>query len=561
MAGSQVPSLDEVLPPSLKWSPSDMTGGYHGSLLTRNKGRMYLGVSNRNHGLLEGTDADTIRYPGDRPRPAITTGRVGSWPLVVIASAHLMAILDTTVMFVALPSIQQGLGMTVATRQWVVTAYTVALAGLLLPGGRLADRFGARRTLLVGVIGYACASAVGGASVNGAMLIAARAVQGAFGAVLVSSTKSLLISVYRDETERARVIGVFTATLTAGAALGLVLGGVVTSGLGWRWCLYLNVGLSLVPIVGAPRVLPALPPRPAVRIDVLSVLLASLGMVALVYGLGEAAAQGWSSGQIIGSLVAAVALLSGFAARQGGTPRTAAADPGRAGPQPRLAMVALIVNALSTVGMMLILTYQLQSVMHYAALETGIALIPFAATAAIGSAVVAPWLMVRVPPRWLIAGSVVIEAAGLVPLIWLTPTSHYLPLILVATVIEGLGTGVAGPTTLNTALGGALPSDTGAAGAGTSAASQLALDRRGPAQHHRHQRHRQLPRNPPAGERRQRDSSWLCRRHGMGRTLPARCRHSHRPLRGREGATVAEPGGLSAGSGHCLVQRCTGGFR
>ena len=408
-----------------------------------------------------------------RPRPAITTGRVGWWPLVVIASAHLMAILDTTVMFVALPSIQQGLGMTVATRQWVVTAYTVALAGLLLPGGRLADRFGARRTLLLGVIGFACASAVGGASVNGAMLIAARAVQGAFGAVLVSSTKSLLVSVYRDETERARVIGVFTATLTAGAALGFVLGGVVTSGLGWRWCLYLNVGLSLVAIVGAPRVLPALPPRPAVRIDALSVLLASLGMVALVYGLGEAAAQGWSSGQIIGSLVAAVALLSGLAGRQVGHPERllpmrVVLDRNRG-----WAMVALIVNALSTVGMMLILTYQLQSVMHYAALETGIALIPFAAAGAVGSALMAPWLMVRVPPRWLVAGSVVIEAAGLVPLIWLTPTSQYLPLILVATVIEGLGTGVAGPTTLNTALGGVLPSDTGAAGAGTSAASQL----------------------------------------------------------------------------------------
>jgi MFS family permease len=100
------------------------------------------------------------------------------WPLAVIASAHLMAVLDTTIVFVALPSVQHGLGMTVASRQWVVTAYTLALAGLLLLGGRLADRFGARNTLLIGVIGFACASAAGGASVDGAMLIAARAVQG-----------------------------------------------------------------------------------------------------------------------------------------------------------------------------------------------------------------------------------------------------------------------------------------------------------------------------------------------------------------------------------------------
>lgn len=139
--------------------------------------------------------------------------------------------------------------MTVTSRQWVVTA-TVTLAGFLLVGGRLADRFGARRTLLIGMAGFACASAAGGASVDGAMIIAARAVQGTFAAVLISSTKSLLVAVYYDEDQRARVMGIFTATLTAGMAAGLVLGGVLTSELGWRWCLYVNVVLSLVALVG-----------------------------------------------------------------------------------------------------------------------------------------------------------------------------------------------------------------------------------------------------------------------------------------------------------------------
>jgi MFS family permease len=236
----------------------------------------------------------------------------------VIASAHLMAVLDTTIVFVALPSIQHGLGMTVASRQWVVTAYTLALAGLLLLGGRLADRFGARNTLLIGVIGFACASAVGGASIDGAMLIAARAVQGALGAMLVSSTKSLLVNVYTDDDERARVIGIFTATLTAGMALGLILGGVLTSELNWRWCLYVNVPLSLVAIIGAPRVLPALPGRPQIKIDVASALLASAGMIALIYALGEASSLGWGSLRVAGSLAAAVVLLGGFTARQAG---------------------------------------------------------------------------------------------------------------------------------------------------------------------------------------------------------------------------------------------------
>jgi EmrB/QacA subfamily drug resistance transporter len=384
-----------------------------------------------------------------------------------------MAVLDTTIMFVALPSVQHGLGMTVTTRQWVVTAYTLALAGLLLLGGRLADRLGARRTLLIGVAGFALASAAGGASVDGTMLIAARAVQGAFAAMLVSSTKSLLITVYADEEERARVIGIFTGTLTAGVALGLILGGVLTTELSWRWCLYVNVVLSLAVIIGALRVLPALPGRREVKIDIASVLLASIGMAALVYGLGEAAAFGWGSGRIAGSLIAAVVLLGGFVARQVGQPNRllplrVVLDRNRG-----WAMTALIVNALSTFGMMLILTYQLQSVMHYSALRTGLALIPFAVAAGAGSALLAPLLMVRVPPRWLVTASIVIEAAGLVPLIWLTPGSRYLPLILTATIIEGLGTGVAGPAALSTALRAVLPSDTGAAGAGTSAAGQL----------------------------------------------------------------------------------------
>jgi hypothetical protein len=135
--------------------------------------------------------------------------------------------------------------------------------------------------------------------------------------------------------------------------------------------------------------------------------------------------------------------------------------------------IALIVNSLSTFGMMLVLTYQLQSVMAYTPLQTGLALIPFALATAAGSAFIAPLLMVRVLPRWLITGSVVIEAAGLVPLIWLTPASRYLPLILTATIVEGLATGIAGPTALNIALRAVLPSDTGAAGAATSGASQL----------------------------------------------------------------------------------------
>ncbi len=413
--------------------------------------------------------ASTTETPGTKQR----TPAHGWWPLVVIASAHLMAILDTTVMFVALPSVQHALGLSVTARQWIVTAYTLAFAALLLVGGRLADRLGARRTLLIGVVGFALASAVGGASVTGAMLIAARAGQGAAAALLVSSTKSLLVTVYTGDEERARAIGIFSATLTAGAAAGLIVGGVLTTELSWRWCLYVNVAVSLIAIIAGPRVLPALPARREVRIDLPSALLASAGMAALVYGLGEAASAGWGSGQVIGSLATAAAALAGFAGRQAGHPNRllpprVVCERNRGG-----ALIALIVNSLSTFGMMLILTYQLQAVMGYSALRTGLALVPFAIGAALAAAVLAPRLAKRIAPRWLIAAGIVLSAAGLLPLVGLTPASRYLPLILTATIIEGIGTGIGGPPMLQTSLRAVLPSDTGAAAAAGSTASQL----------------------------------------------------------------------------------------
>jgi EmrB/QacA subfamily drug resistance transporter len=416
------------------------------------------------------------RTPG-ATRPALGTGPGGRergwWPLIVLASAHLMVILDTTVIFVALPAAQRALGLPVTARQWVITAYTLAFAALLLLGGRLADRLGARRTLMIGVTGFACASAIGGASADAAMLIAARAVQGAFGAVLVSSTKSLLITVYPRARERARAMGLFSATLTAGAAAGLLLGGVLTSGPGWRWCLYVNVPVSLAVIAGAPRVLPAVSGRPGLRLDVISTLLAAAGMTALVYGLGEAASAGWNSAQVTGTLAAAAVLLATFVVRQARRPGPLlplriVRDRNRGG-----ALVALVFNSLSTFGMMLILTYQLQSEMRYSPLRTGLALIPFAAAAAIAAALIAPRLLVRVRPRWLITTGIALSAAGLVPLTGLTPASRYLPLIFAATIIEGLGTGLAGPPALSTALRAVLPADAGAASAASSAASQL----------------------------------------------------------------------------------------
>ena len=444
-------------------------------------------------------------------------GRPGWGPLVVIASAHLMAILDTTVMFVALPSAQRALGLSVTTRQWVVTAYTLAFAALLLLGGRLADRFGARRTLLVGVTGFACASAIGGASFDGTMLIAARAVQGAFAALLVSSTKSLLISVYVEARDRARAIGIFTATLTAGLAVGLVLGGVVTTVLGWRWCLYVNIPLSMVAIIGAPRVLPAVRERREVRIDTASAVMATVGMVALVYGLSEVPSLGWTAAEVVGCLATAAAVLGAFVARQATTahpllPIRVVLDRNRAG-----GLVAMVFNGLSTFGMLLILTYQLQAVMRYSPLRTGYALVPFAVAAALGSAVLAPRLAARVSPRWQIVAGLLLERGrpG-------TPRRpHRLePLRAVDLVRRACGRAryrsrrAADPS--NLAAGRASRRcRSGIRGLQHRWPARLVARCR-PAQHDRGQRHRSLSGFPHRGEFGQRDGARLRGGHALG---------------------------------------------
>ncbi len=246
--------------------------------------------------------------------PAARTWSVSNrwWALALISLATLMVTMDTAIVAVSLPSAQRELGIPDTARQWVLTAYTLAYGGLLLLGGRLADRLGHRRTLLVGAIGFVCASALSGAALSGPMLFAGRALQGAFGALLVPSTRSLLVLIFSDPQERARALGIYTAVLIGGAIFGFILSGLITSYLDWRWTLYLNVPVAVVVALGVMRLLPEFPGDASIRIDMPGVLLGSGGMVALVYGLSEAATAGWGSTEVAAFLAAAAALLGAF---------------------------------------------------------------------------------------------------------------------------------------------------------------------------------------------------------------------------------------------------------
>ncbi|GAB2972951.1 MFS transporter [Amycolatopsis acidiphila] len=214
------------------------------------------------------------------------------WALVAIGLAQPLVIVDTTIVNIALPSAPRELGMSDVARQWTISAYTLAFGGLLLLGGRLADRLGRKNTLIVGAIGFALASVVGGAATGPGMLIAARAAQGGFAALLAPSTLSLLTVTFTEARERAKAFGIYSAIMMSGAALGLIAGGALAEYLDWRWCLYVNLPLAAIAAVLDWSVLPKVEGHRETRLDWISAILGSGGIVSLVHALAEVATRG-----------------------------------------------------------------------------------------------------------------------------------------------------------------------------------------------------------------------------------------------------------------------------
>src|SRR6476659_6343612 len=246
------------------------------------------------------------------------------WALTVLAAAQLMIILDASIVNIALPSAQEDLGISNADRQWVVTAYTLAFGGLLLLGGRIADYTGRKRTFIIGLLGFAGASAIGGLAQNSGQLFAARGLQGAFAALMAPAALSLVTVTFVDPKERAKAFGVFGALAGGGAAIGLIVGGVLTEYASWRWCLGVNVQVALIVAGFAFPLVHESKAHGDTRYDVPGVLLATLGLFSLVYGFTEAArinlpeihgdtsVLGWTVPSTIAFLVAAVVLLVAF---------------------------------------------------------------------------------------------------------------------------------------------------------------------------------------------------------------------------------------------------------
>ena len=308
--------------------------------------------------------------PGDRRRWLI---------LGVIGLAQLMVVLDVTVMNIALPSAQRALQFTTADRQWVVTAYTLAFGSLLLLGGRLADLLGRKVTFLVGLLGFAGVSAIGGASVNFGMLITARACQGAFGALLVPSALSLLTTTFTEPKERGKAFGIYGAIAAAGGAIGLLLGGALTEYLSWRWTLYVNLIFAGVAFIGGVLLLERQRSQVKPRLDIPGVLLVSAALFCLVYGFSNAATHNWHTPSTWGFLAAGVVLLVLFAvwqtrARNPLLPPRIVLDRNRGG-----AYASMLLASSGMFGVFLFLTYYLQQTLAYSPVVTGFAILPIAA--------------------------------------------------------------------------------------------------------------------------------------------------------------------------------------
>jgi EmrB/QacA subfamily drug resistance transporter len=385
--------------------------------------------------------------------------------LGVIGLAQLMVILDVTIVNIALPSAQRELGFSDDLRQWVVTAYALAFGSLLLLGGRLGDLLGRKWTFTGGLIGFAAASAVGGAAGSFGVLVAARAAQGVFGAMLAPAALALLSTTFTDRAERAKAFGIFGAIAGSGAAVGLLVGGALTEWLSWRWSLYVNLAFAVPVGLAAVRLLVNEPRPDRPPLDLPGVATASLGLFCLVYGFSNSETGSWGDLLTIAMLGAGVVLLAAFAAIEARAahpllPVRVVADRTRGG-----SYLALGLTYLAMFGAFLFLTYYLQRNKGFSPIEAGLAFLPLTAMVTTTAVFVSAVLLRRVGPRPLLTGGMLLAAAAMAWLAQLEPGSSYAADVLPALIVMGLAFGSIIAPGIATATHGVAPHEAGVASA------------------------------------------------------------------------------------------------
>ena len=393
--------------------------------------------------------------------------------LALLGTAQLMVVLDATVVNIALPSAQNALRFSDANRQWIVTAYSLTFGSLLLLFGRFGDLFGRKRTLVIGLVGFGVISAIGGAAQSFGVLVTARALQGAAGALLAPSALSLLTTTFTEPRERGIAFGIYGAIAGAGGAVGLLLGGVLTEYLSWRWCLYVNVVIAVPAVFAALALLTnqVLPERP--RFDIPGAVAVSLGLFLIVYGFSQAEPRGWTDIETLGSLIAGVILLTVFVAIERRAahpllPLRVVLDRNRGG-----SYLSVLISGAGLFGVFLFLTYYLQKTLLYSPVTTGLAFLPMVAMIIVSSTASNAVLLPRFGPKPLVPAGMLLAALGMVILAQIGVHSTYAGHILPALLVTGLGLGLIFAPSINTATLGVSQADAGVASATVNSCQQV----------------------------------------------------------------------------------------
>jgi EmrB/QacA subfamily drug resistance transporter len=393
--------------------------------------------------------------------------------LALLGVAQLMVVLDATIVNIALPSAQRALHFSTDSRQWVITAYALAFGSLLLLGGKLGDLFGRKWTFIAGLAGFSLASALGGFAQSFGMLVAARGLQGIFGALLAPSALSLLTVTFAGSPDRAKAFGIFGAIAGGGASVGLLLGGVLTQALSWRWCLYVNLAIAIPTAMAAMRLLrnEGDPERP--RIDIPGVLVATGGLFALVYGFSNAETHSWSAPVTIVALALSAILLSAFVLVESRAshpllPLHIVRNRARGG-----AYASIALAGSGVFGVFLFLTFYLQQNLGFSPLKTGFAFLPMTAVIVVTSTTVQTKLLGRVGVKPLVVGGMVLGIVAMVLFAQLKPGSGYASDVLPGLIVIGLGMGCVFAPAFSTATLGVSGNEAGVASAMVNTSQQV----------------------------------------------------------------------------------------
>ena len=393
--------------------------------------------------------------------PGLADVRAGNPALAVITVCQMILVVDTTIVNVALPSMQRNLGFSPAGLSWVLNAYTLAFGGLLLLGGRAGDILGHRRVFVAGVTVFTAASLAGGLAASPGWLLTARAAQGVGAAFAGPGSLALIATTFEEGPRRTRALAVFSMAASAGMVIGLVLGGMLTAWASWRWVLFVNVPVGAAIALLTPRVVRESEPQPG-RFDLAGALTSTAGTALLVYAFIRAAWHGWGDGLTVGSFATAVALLVVFVviearARQPIMPLRLFSNRDRCG---AYAMRLLLTAAMN--GVLFLLTLYVQNVLHYSALKTGFAFLP-TTLALVAASRAVPLLLPRFGTRPMMLAGSVLSVAGMLWLTQVSDTSGYVAMVLGPVLLFGAGTGFVAVAVTFVALSSVPARDSGAA--------------------------------------------------------------------------------------------------